>query len=114
MIGRGLSTIDRTIGRFDRLLRKAGRQAQHAIRPSPASEHCEAALSERQRRHAAGLMRVNHTGEVCAQALYEGQALLARRDDTRKSLLHAAQEEIDHLHWCEQRLTELDARSRAG
>ena len=62
------------------------------------------------RRHAAGLMRVNHTGEVCAQALYVGQAAVARDEATREQLLKAAQEETDHLAWCGERLRELDSR----
>ena len=78
-------------------------------RPSPAAGHEEPQLSPRERAHAAGLMRVNHTGEVCAQALYQGQALVARASDTRQNLLSAAQEEADHLAWCEARLDELDA-----
>jgi ubiquinone biosynthesis monooxygenase Coq7 len=62
------------------------------------------------RQHAAGLMRVNHTGEVCAQALYVGQAAVARDEATREQLLAAAQEETDHLAWCGDRLRELDSR----
>jgi len=68
------------------------------------------ALEEAERRHVAGLMRVNHAGEIAAQALYHGQALMARGGDTRAFLLRAAAEEGDHLAWCEQRLGELGAR----
>ncbi len=82
---------------------------ESASRPSPAVGHEEPTLSAREREHAAGLMRVNHTGEVCAQALYQGQALSARSEETRAKLLGAAQEEADHLAWCEARLAELDA-----
>jgi ubiquinone biosynthesis monooxygenase Coq7 len=81
-----------------------------AERPNPAEEMPEQPLDDQARTHAAGLMRVNHTGEICAQGLYEGQALTARDDETRDSLLNAAQEETDHLAWCEERLMELDAR----
>ena len=81
-----------------------------AVRPSPAQESPHADLSQEEARHAAGLMRINHTGEICAQALYEGQALTARDAQTRSHLLDAAQEEADHLAWCEERLEELDAR----
>jgi ubiquinone biosynthesis monooxygenase Coq7 len=81
-----------------------------AARSNPAESVPEAALSADQRQHAAGLMRVNHSGEICAQALYEGQALTARNQQTRASLERAAQEETDHLVWCKERLTELDAR----
>lgn len=80
-----------------------------ADRPSPAAD-CEAALTDSERRHAAGLMRVNHCGEICAQALYEGQSLTARRAETRESLATAARQEEDHLAWCRERLTELDGR----
>lgn len=80
-----------------------------ATRPNPAAHLSEAALSASERRHAAGLMRVNHVGEVCAQALYQGQALTARSSVIQKKLQEAAQEEADHLKWCEQRLEELNA-----
>ncbi|BBB15838.1 2-nonaprenyl-3-methyl-6-methoxy-1 4-benzoquinol hydroxylase [Candidatus Rickettsiella viridis] len=80
-----------------------------ATRPNPAAHLSEAALSISERRHAAGLMRVNHVGEVCAQALYQGQALTARSSNIQKKLQEAAQEEADHLKWCEQRLEELKA-----
>lgn len=95
-------------------------EAQHALgtslgraraeRPNPAGTLRDPALDEAQRRHAAGLMRINHTGEVCAQALYLGQAAVARDDATREHLHHAAQEENDHLAWCADRLEELDSR----
>lgn len=95
-------------------------QGQHALdtvfgqpqaqRPSPASDTADVALDEAERRHAAGLMRINHVGEICAQALYVGQAAVARDAQTRHHLLHAAQEETDHLAWCAGRLAELDDR----
>ena len=110
---RGLSGLDQLLARVDQRLRQfAGESVSPApgpARPSPASGHDEPALSGREREHAAGLMRVNHTGEVCAQALYQGQAMMARSHDTRQKLLGAAQEEADHLAWCETRLQELDA-----
>ena len=68
-------------------------------------------LAEAERRHVAGLMRVNHAGEIAAQALYHGQALMARGAQTRDFLLRSAAEEGDHLAWCEQRLTELGERT---
>jgi ubiquinone biosynthesis monooxygenase Coq7 len=102
--------LDRLILGVDRFLRTVAGE-HHAVRTSPAAESPETqALSADERRHAAGLMRVNHTGEVCAQALYEGQALTARTDDVREALLHAAQEEEDHLAWCRDRLEELESR----
>jgi ubiquinone biosynthesis monooxygenase Coq7 len=81
-----------------------------AQRANPATAHAEAALDRTERRHAAGLMRVNHTGEVCAQALYSGQAAVARDPSVRAQLQDAAQEETDHLAWCAQRLDELESR----
>ncbi len=110
---RPLYGIDRLLSRVDRRLRRlAGKSIslpEAASRPSPSVGHEEPKLSTREREHAAGLMRVNHAGEVCAQALYQGQALAARSDETREKLLSAAREEADHLAWCKARLTELDA-----
>ncbi len=106
---RTLTALDRLfIGLNDALEAVAGRPDAH--RPSPGLAEPEADLDDGERRHAAGLMRINHTGEVCAQALYKGQALLARDDATREHLLHAAEEETDHLAWCADRLGELDSR----
>lgn len=82
----------------------------HAERRNPGTDQPEVVLHADERRHAAGLMRVNHVGEVCAQALYVGQAAVARDDRTRAQLLAAAQEETDHLAWCAERLRELDSR----
>ncbi len=81
-----------------------------AERANPGADLPEIVLDEDERRHAAGLMRVNHVGEVCAQALYVGQAAVARDESTRVQLLVAAQEETDHLAWCADRLRELDSR----
>ena len=98
--------LDDAIQRFDRALKTlTGDRA--AVRESPAAGVGGAPLDDEEREHAAGLMRVNHTGEVCAQALYEGQALTARDGDVRDRLLHAAGEEADHLAWCAERLDEL-------
>lgn len=80
-------------------------------RPNPARHETSAELNQDEQRHVAGLMRVNHVGEVCAQALYLGQALTARDPHTREHLLHAAHEEADHLRWCQQRLQQLQART---
>ena len=103
-------TIDALIIGFDRALRTLSGSASSA-RPNPATNVAEGTLTAEERRHAAGLMRVNHPGEVCAQALYEAQALTARDADARARLLHAAREEEDHLAWTQQRLTELGART---
>ena len=81
-----------------------------ASRPNPAGDTPDIALDEAERRHAAGLMRINHVGEICAQGLYFGQAAVAREPQTREHLLEAAQEETDHLAWCADRLRELDSR----
>jgi len=104
------SATDQLISQLDQALRTLVPGSATAQRPSPAARHSNGELSEDQRRRAAGLMRINHTGEVCAQALYQGQALTARLPDVRESMDHAAAEEIDHLAWCEQRLHELDSR----
>ncbi len=81
-----------------------------AQRPNPAGDTPDVALDDAEQRHAAGLMRINHVGEVCAQGLYFGQAAVARDPETRAHLLDAAQEETDHLAWCADRLRELDSR----
>lgn len=101
--------VDRLINGFDRALKTltGGRTVQ---RENPAEQIQDADLSDAEKRHVGGLMRVNHTGEICAQALYEGQAMTARDPVAQRSLLDAAAEEQDHLTWCAQRLEELDAR----
>ncbi|MEO7072403.1 MAG: 2-polyprenyl-3-methyl-6-methoxy-1,4-benzoquinone monooxygenase [Rhodanobacter sp.] len=109
MLVRTLSPLDRLLAGVERALEAVAGSPQ-AARPSPANGFDEAPLDDLERRHVAGLMRVNHTGEVCAQALYLGQAALARHADNRAHLLHAAGEETDHLAWCAQRLEQLDSR----
>ncbi len=106
---RQLTQIDKFIARADRALRTVMASEHHAQRPSPAANVAEAELSSDEKRHAAGLMRVNHAGEVCAQALYQGQALTAKLPDVRAEMEGAAAEEIDHLVWCQQRLDALDS-----
>ena len=103
------SLLDGLISGFDRGLRTLAGVHQ-ASRPNPGGHVAEAELTAQERKHVAGLMRVNHTGEVCAQALYEGQALTAQDSSAKASLLAAAAEEQDHLVWCRTRLGELDAR----
>src|SRR3984957_7202571 len=110
MFTRRLSLIDRVIGEADRALSTAFGATHEAERPSPAVGIDETELGDADRRQAAGLMRVNHTGEVCAQALYSGQAAVARDEATRAQLLAAAQEETDHLAWCADRLDALRSR----
>ena len=101
--------MDRLIHEFDRALRAIAGVA-HAARHSPAEQKAEAALDEREREHAAALMRVNHVGEICAQALYQGQALTARNRQARAALEQAAREEQDHLAWSAERIRELGGR----
>jgi 3-demethoxyubiquinol 3-hydroxylase len=87
--------------------------AVHASRPNPAlqvSKEAAEPLNEEQKRLAGALMRVNHVGEVCAQALYQAQALTARSDTLRDQMARAAREEVDHLAWTQQRLDELGDR----
>ena len=104
------STIDQLLIQFDQALRTCVPGTTEANRESPAANADEIELSNLEKQHAAGLMRINHTGEVCAQALYQGQATTALLGEVRKSMEQAAKEEVDHLAWCEQRLTELDSR----
>lgn len=101
--------IDRFIGEFDRALRAVAGVAS-AARVSPGESKPDAPLDEREREHVIGLMRVNHVGEVCAQALYQGQALTARDRHARASLEQAAREEQDHLAWSADRIHELGGR----
>lgn len=102
--------LDGLIVGFDRALRAVA-SVHCARRPSPGSDLAEVPLDEPGRAHAAGLMRVNHAGEVCAQALYQGQALTARDPRNRVALEQAAIEEQDHLAWSAQRIRELGGRT---
>ena len=111
------SVPSRSMRGLDAILAEAGRALQvltgsaQAGRANPAGRRlADSTLSDAERRHAAGLMRVNHVGEVCAQALYRGQALLCEDPATRTLLLQAASEEVDHLAWCGERLDELQSR----
>ncbi len=108
---RRLSLIDRLISEADTVMRTITSRGHTAGRASPSEGHGESDLSGQERRHVAGLMRVNHTGEVCAQALYQGQALTARLPTVREEMQQAAAEEVDHLVWCEERLRELDSHT---
>jgi ubiquinone biosynthesis monooxygenase Coq7 len=124
------SLLDRCLIQFDQALRTCVPGSSQARRISPADKLSssepgepelnepelnepvlnEPVLNEKERRHVAGLMRINHTGEVCAQALYQGQAATARLEDVRESMSEAAAEEVDHLAWCEARLEQLESR----
>ncbi len=101
--------LDSLIVSFDRALRTLSGTAQ-TLRPNPATGLAETQLSDADRAHAAGLMRVNHTGEVCAQALYAAQALVARDPAIGTRFAAAAREEEEHLAWTQDRLTELGDR----
>jgi ubiquinone biosynthesis monooxygenase Coq7 len=107
---RRLSLADRLIREFDRALRTVS-AANVPARPNPADGCRESIADPAARRKAAALMRVNHAGEIAAQALYHGQALTARNPAVRQALLDAARDETDHLAWCEQRIRELDDRT---
>ncbi len=102
--------VDRLIGQIDQALRVVHGLTQ-PTRPYPAADQPETVTAEAERRRICSLMRINHAGEVSAQALYRGQALTARNSRVRASLAHAAQEEIDHLSWCATRLEELGGRT---
>ena len=106
---RQFTPLDRVLGDMQNALETV-LGAPRAGRANPAVDQADVVLDEEERRHAAGLMRVNHVGEVCAQALYVGQAAVARDPATRADLLAAAAEETDHLAWCAERLRELDSR----
>lgn len=108
---RQLSPLDHLISGVDRALRSLSHDTQIASRSKPeAQAGFTAELTDQERRHAAGLMRVNHAGEVCAQALYQGQGLTAKLESVRAEMEQAADEEMDHLAWCETRLTELNSQ----
>ena len=106
---RHLSPLDRLLDSAQNALSTVA-GSPRAERDNPGAATPDVVLDEAGRRHAAGLMRINHVGEVCAQALYIGQAAVARDPATRAHLLAAAQEETDHLAWCADRLRELDSR----
>jgi ubiquinone biosynthesis monooxygenase Coq7 len=101
--------VDRLIVGFDRALRTVFARAA-TLRPVPGQEMPEPDLTDEERRRAAALMRVNHCGEICAQALYEGQALTSRDSAIASALHRAAQEETEHLAWTEQRIGDLGGR----
>ena len=104
------SLTDRLMTQIDQALRVALAPAPAAERERPGREAPDVELDDVERRDVAGLMRINHAGEVCAQALYAGQAATARTAGVRAEMQQAAAEEVDHLSWCAERLTELDAR----
>lgn len=101
--------LDQLIIGFDKALRTVFADA-YTVRPVPGETLPEADMSEQEKRHAASLMRVNHCGEICAQALYQGQALMSQNEGIKKALAGAAHEETEHLAWTERRIAELGGR----
>jgi len=101
--------LDRFIIEFDKSLRTLLAES-HSARPHPDREQLDTQLDDQAKRHAAALMRVNHCGEVCAQALYNGQSLTARNTATADALRQTSKEETEHLAWCERRINELGGR----
>ncbi len=108
---RDYSAADRLLIQFDQAFRTLFGQPRTTGRPDPAAGLPEAELTPEERRASARLMRVDHAGEVCAQALYQGQALTARLEGVREAMERAAEEENDHLAWCERRLQALDSHT---
>jgi ubiquinone biosynthesis monooxygenase Coq7 len=106
---RHLTPLDRFLSGVNDALRTVAVPAGRSARENPADGVHETELSARAKTHAAGLMRVNHAGEIAAQGLYQGHAAVARDAAISEQKQHAADEEFDHLAWCEQRLAELDA-----
>ncbi len=112
---RQLTPVDRLLAGVDSFLRAASAAPTHGTRESPAGVVDDKPMSASDKSHAAGLMRVNHAGEMAAQGLYQGHAAVARDPDIEGQMQRAADEELDHLAWCEERLKELDsAPSRLG
>lgn len=111
---RNYSLLDKILIQCDQALRTLLNNTAHSTRPNPAEGIPPSPPFEKggiDVKHSAGLMRVNHTGEVCAQALYQGQAITARSPEIREQMQHAANEEVDHLAWCKTRLTELNSHT---
>jgi len=108
---RNLNLFDRLLVQADTALRTLAGQSTPIERASPSHEYADIELTDSESKHVAGLMRINHAGEVCAQALYQGQALTAKLPEVREAMEHAANEEVDHLAWCEERIHELDSKT---
>jgi len=111
MTKRHYSPADQLLINLDKAVRTLFGKPESTERPNPAENIDEQPLQDSDLTHIAGLMRVNHTGEVCAQALYQGQALTAKLPRVRESMERAAMEENDHLNWCDARLQELGSHS---
>lgn len=110
MRSRQITPLDKFLGGAGSALRTVAAPAGLTARRNPATDIDEAQLNAQEKAHAAGLMRVNHAGEIAAQALYQGHAAVARDSATEQQMQQAADEEFDHLAWCEQRINELGER----
>lgn len=108
---RNYSLFDQLCLNLDQAVRSVFGKTLSTEREYPATDSPEAQLTMEQRKHAAALMRINHAGEVCAQALYHGQGMTSRRQDVKEKMQQAAKEEGDHLAWCSQRLVELGSHT---
>lgn len=106
---RKLSFFDSIIQQADKSLKAITGTLNASFRESPSTTETPFSLTKLEKKHSSGLMRVNHTGEVCAQALYLGQACVAKSEIIKNELQQCANEETDHLYWCQQRLYELDS-----
>ena len=104
------SHVDKFLVQLDQAISTCVPGASQPRRNSPAQLQTENNLSESEKKLIAGLMRINHTGEVCAQALYAGQSLTAKLEKVRESMQDAAQDETDHLAWCDERLAQIESR----
>ncbi|MBV1881644.1 MAG: 2-polyprenyl-3-methyl-6-methoxy-1,4-benzoquinone monooxygenase [Pseudomonadales bacterium] len=111
MSSRRYTFVDKLIQQAENALKTVVPNSVNSDRPSPSENKPNSRLTKHEARHVAGLMRINHTGEVCAQALYQGQALTAHLEQVRGAMEQAAKEEEDHLAWCENRLTELGSHT---
>ena len=107
---RNLTPVDRLLAGIDSALRTVASDRLRAARPNPAANIDENPLTRQEVTHSAGLMRVNHAGEIAAQGLYQGHAAVARDPAIAKQMQDAAVEERDHLGWCDERLAELGSR----
>lgn len=103
-------SVDQLICTFDRILKVTTGTLGESARPSPANTLVSPHLNDTEQQLSASLMRINHAGEVCAQALYQGQKITARNRKVAAAMEQASEEEFDHLVWCEDRLRELDSR----
>jgi ubiquinone biosynthesis monooxygenase Coq7 len=110
MENRQYTPMDKLLAGLNSALTTVAKPANRATRPNPAADIAESKLTDKEKAHAAGLMRVNHSGEVAAQGLYQGHGAVSRDPEIADQMREAADEELDHLGWCEQRLDELGSR----